>query len=160
MYEIERRYLIRLTEPDRLQRAPASKIRQAYLTAVEPAVRVRESEGAYVLTVKSGRGRVRREVEVPLDEESGRALMEMAGRRIVEKTRHRLGRWEIDVFEGKLQGLILAEVELDHPNETVPAPAGIALVREVTDDAAFTNQRLAQLSPPEAAALARWLGRG
>lgn len=164
MTEIERRFLIRITDPAVLQRAEVSSIRQGYLTSVEPAVRVRESERGgeleYTLTIKAGRGVVRQEVEVPVGEEAARTLMGMAEQRVLEKVRHHVGRWDIDVFGGKLTGLILAEVELDHVHEVVPAPAGLELVREVTDDAAFTNQRLALLSTAEAAALARWVGRG
>ena len=129
MTEIERRYLARIADPAVLERARVSRIRQGYLSAGEPAVRVRERETdgdfAYTLTVKAGRGVIRREVEVPIDADAGLALMEMAGRRVLEKLRHVVGRWEIDVFQGKLTGLTLAEVELDHPREVVPAPVGL-----------------------------------
>lgn len=149
MLEIERRYLARVVDPASL---PAPRLlRQGYLTSGEPAVRVREDGGRFVLTVKAGRGVVRREVEVDLPSAEGCALLEMAGERVLEKLRHRMGRWEVDVFRGELEGLVLAEIELAREDEPLPPPpSGVELLREVTDDGAFTNQRLAALSETEA----------
>lgn len=153
MIEIERRFLASISDPDAL---PAPRVlRQGYLTAGEPAVRVRDDGGRFVLTVKAGRGRVRREVEVDVPPAEGRALLEMAGERVLEKRRHHAGRWEVDVFHGKLQGLVIAEVELAHEDEALPPPPpGVVLLREVTDDVDFANQRLAALSDIDAR---RWI---
>ena len=157
MFEIERRFLCRITDPRTL--AGASRrhaIRQGYLTTDGPAVRIRDRDGEYFLTIKSGFGRVRREIEVAVDPDAGEALFEMTGNHRLEKVRYVLGPWEIDVFQGKLAGLVLAEIELDDENAPLPPPPpGIALLRAVTDDAAFTNQRLAMLGPEEAGALVR-----
>src|SRR5690606_24167226 len=106
--------------------------------------------------VKSGRGIARDEVELPVDEGRGAALMAMAGDRVVEKDRYLAGRWEIDLFAGKLAGLGIAEVELESEDEPLPPPPpGLVLGREVTDDGRFTNQALAGASPEVAAALIR-----
>lgn len=154
MHEIERRFLARIVDPRALAAAPARALEQGYLSGGEPAVRVRRAGDEWVLTVKSGRGMVRREVEAPLPAEAGEALLELAGPRRLAKRRHRLGRWEIDVFEGALAGLVLAEIELGAADEPLPPPpAAVALVREVTDDGRFVNQVLAGLEPPVAAAL-------
>ena len=157
MVEIERRFLCQIPEPDALRAASRrSEIRQGYLSGGEPAVRIRARDGAYLLTIKAGRGRVRREVEVEVDADAGEALFEMAGDRRLEKVRYVIGRWEIDVYRGPLDGLVLAEVELDAPDEPLPpVPAGVELLREVTDDATFTNQHLAHLAPEEARRLVR-----
>ncbi|HEX9108529.1 MAG TPA: hypothetical protein VF832_14895 [Longimicrobiales bacterium] len=155
MHEIERRFIARVCDAAALAASPSRRLEQGYLAAGEPAVRVRLDGGAWLLTVKSGRGLVRREVEVPLPAEAGAELLDMAPLRLA-KVRHRLGRWEIDVFEEALAGLVLAEVELRAADEpTPPPPSAVMLLREVTDDGRFVNQALAGLDPPAAAALLR-----
>ncbi len=154
MHEIERRFLARIVDPRALAAAPARALEQGYLSAGDPAVRVRRAGDEWVLTVKSGRGLVRREVEAPLPPEAGAALLELAEGRRLSKVRHRLGRWEIDVFQGALTGLVLAEVELGAADESLPPPPrAVHLLREVTEDGRFVNQVLAGLAPPAAAAL-------
>lgn len=157
MLEIERVFLCRIEDEAVLRRAgPASIIRQGYLTERDPAVRVRRRDGAWTLTVKSGAGRVRREVEVAIDAARGTALMEMAGERTVEKARRVAGRWEVDVYRGRFDGLVTAEVELEREDEPLPdPPPGVAIGREVTDELRFTNQQLSRLDEDEARALVR-----
>lgn len=157
MIEIERRFLCRVADEGVLRRARrASLIRQGYLTGGEPAVRIRERDGRHTLTVKAGRGRVRREVELPVEPEAGAELLAMAGERRLEKTRYELDRWEVDVFQGKLRGLVLAEIELEREDERLPEPPeGVVLLREVTEEGRFTNQNLAMLGAGEAARLVR-----
>jgi adenylate cyclase len=50
--------------------------------------------------------------------------------------------WEIDVFLGDNEGLVLAEVELQSDDQTVAYPPWIG--REVTDDARYFNVNLVQ----------------
>jgi CYTH domain-containing protein len=151
MKEIERRFLITRIDPDALARGTAQPIRQGYLATEDPEVRIRARGGEFFLTFKRGEGLVREEIEMPAPDEVGAALLRMAGARAVEKTRHVLGRWEVDVFAGKLAGLLLAEIELEEESEELPPPpAGVALGREVTEDARFRNRRLALLAPDEA----------
>lgn len=154
MPEIERRFLARILEAAALATAPTRELEQGYLSVADPAVRVRRAGNEWILTVKSGRGLVRQEVEAPLPAATGAALLELAGACRISKRRHRLGRWEIDVFEGTLAGLVLAEVELAAADEPLPRPpAAVELIREVTDDGRFVNQVLAGLEPAAAAAL-------
>lgn len=157
MVEIERRFLCRVVDEPALRRAGReSIIRQGYLAVGDPSVRIRQRDGEYVLTVKAGRGRVRREVELAVPPQEGEALMAMTGEHRLEKVRYAVGRWEVDVFGGKLRGLILAEVELEDAHERLPGPPPwLELVREVTDDGAFTNQQLARLGAAEAARFVR-----
>lgn len=65
-------------------------------------------------------------------------------RPLIEKWRHRVlaaGRlWEIDVFAGENEGLILAEVELASPDEPLALPPWAG--REVTGDHRYTNSSL------------------
>lgn len=88
-----------------------------------------------------------------VDPAAGEALLQMAADRMVAKVRHRVGRWEIDVFGGSLEGLIAAEVELERPDEPLPRPPpGLRPGPEVTDEGRWTNQALAHLSPERARA--------
>lgn len=156
MDEIERRYLCGAVETEVLAGADrVQRIRQGYLTQVGPAIRVRQKDDAFLMTVKSGTGLVRREVEWPIPTDVARQLFEIAGARRIAKTRYVLGRWEVDVFEGPLSGLVVAEIELVAPDEPVPShPPGLVLLREVTEDPFLTNRWLAGLEPSEARAFA------
>src|SRR5688500_5993399 len=108
--EIERRFLCRLDDPTVLDAAPRERLVQGYLTRDEPAVRIRSPGGErWMLTVTTGRGRVRREVEIPVPPDAAQVLLEMAGTHRLEQLRHRLGTWEVDLHQGKLAGLVTAE---------------------------------------------------
>jgi adenylate cyclase len=48
--------------------------------------------------------------------------------------------WEVDVFMGDNEGLIVAEIELDDENAAFEKPGWIT--REVTDDGRYTNAAL------------------
>jgi len=150
--EIERRFLCRIDDRHVLDTAPSWSITQGYISNdFGPTVRIRRRDDEFYLTIKSGSGLVRREIEFVVPPGPGGELLELAGDRVVEKTRYQLGRWEIDIFQGKLSGLALAEVELSsETEETPPPPRGLGLIREVTLDPAFTNHRLARLDPEEA----------
>lgn len=72
-------------------------------------------------------------------------LLSVLGGRTLAKSRHA---WHldgrhlaVDVFEGALQGLVLAEVEVDHEGEQPPPPPGA--VADVTHDDRFTGGALA-----------------
>ena len=51
--------------------------------------------------------------------------------------------WEIDVFEGVNQGLVIAEIELDHRDAVFPRPPWAGA--EVSDDARYYNVYLARI---------------
>ena len=71
--------------------------------------------------------------------------------RTVRKTRHSVlngeDTWGMDVFEGKNEGLIVAEVELDSPSATLSIPDWCDT--EVTDDDRFYNQYIAEHPYPD-----------
>ncbi|MCC7465446.1 MAG: adenylate cyclase, partial [Saprospiraceae bacterium] len=48
--------------------------------------------------------------------------------------------WEVDVFLGENIGLIVAEIELEHEEESFALPEWIE--QEVTDDARYYNANL------------------
>ena len=79
--------------------------------------------------------------------------------RELRKTRHRLtddGRtYAVDVFDGTLAGLVLAEVEFETSEELERFPLPGWVVSEVSHDVRFTGGALAALAEGEAAAFLR-----
>jgi adenylate cyclase len=147
--EIERKWLVdRL--PEGFESAPGEEIDQGYLAIEEgeTEVRLRRRAGLYSVTVKSAGGLVRGEYEAELVETQFVALWPATEGRRVEKTRHLLGAdsgetIELDVFRGSLAGLIVAEVEFGDVDAAQRFVAPEWFGREVTEDRAYRNQRLA-----------------
>lgn len=147
--EIERKYLIdRL--PDGLDAWPSRPIEQAYL-CTDPVVRVRQDGDSFYLTYK-GRGLMaREEYNLPLTEEAYCHLLAKADGNILTKMRYRIPlegtglTVELDVFSGKFDGLVLAEVEFPDQEtaESFTPPEWFG--REVTFTGEYQNSRLSQL---------------
>ena len=55
--------------------------------------------------------------------------------------------WEVDEFHGHLEGLVVAEVELDDENAAVEMPPFVG--REVTGDERYYNSNLCKQGKPE-----------
>jgi adenylate cyclase len=155
MVEIERQFLCGTVTADALAHADRRyRIRQGYLTEVGDSIRVRLMDDVYLMTVKTGLGLVRNEVEWEIPAEVGIQLFEVAADRVIEKTRFVLGPWEIDLFSGPFEGLVVAECELERPDQPLPPfPEGIPIVREVTEDRRYTNRQLALMDERQARAL-------
>lgn len=60
------------------------------------------------------------------------------------KRRHRVGAFTVDVFEGPLAGLVLAECEASNRMAAMRVDVPEWCVREVTDEAAYTGGELAR----------------
>ena len=147
LMEIERKFLFDELPGDA---GSEQRIEQGYLAITNDGteVRVRRWPDGQVLTVKHGTGEVRIEVELSLDEEQFSELWPLTEGRRVTKTRWHapIGdlEWDLDVFEGSLEGLRIAEVEF--PDEAAAEafeepPDWIG--REVTEDPRYANERLA-----------------
>ena len=114
-------------------------------------VRVRSYGDRATLTVKSRAAGMRRdefEYEIPLDDAA--ALLKLCGEMVITKTRHIvpwLGHnWEVDVYHGVLEGVVIAEIELTSETAVFERPSWVGA--EVTGDARFKkinllNERLA-----------------
>lgn len=149
--EIERKFLV-INDGWRRSAGPGQALRQAYVAQEEHAsVRVRLSNDRAWLTLKSARiGIMRDEFEYEISLADARdMLVRLCPGPVIEKTRYRVphgGRiWEVDVFAGSAEGLVMAEVELPSPDEPLDLPAWVG--REVTDDLRFRNSSLAFHSP-------------
>ena len=151
-YEIERKFL---TTSQSWQSAVSkvSDIRQAYLATTQSAsVRIRIKDGAKAfLSVKSAEaGLSRLEFEYPVPVDDAEALFALRVGHVVEKRRHIVvaggHRWEVDVFRGVHEGLIMAELELDEAQQQFPRPDWLGA--EVTHDQRYYNASLAMHGLP------------
>lgn len=143
--EIERKYLVKA---DLWRPAGAGVLyRQGYLSSVkERVVRVRIAGTQGFLTVKgltTGIKRLEFEYPIPLADASS-MLDGLCERPLIEKTRHRErfgGRgWEIDVFHGENDGLVVAEVEIAAADERIELPPWAGA--EVSNDPRYFNSNL------------------
>ena len=147
-FEIERKFLVRKL-PDDLTSYPSAEISQGYLVSLDDGlqVRLRKSGERHSLTYKRGIGNVREEREVELTAEQFVALWPATeGKRLV-KTRHEIPGGdrivEIDVYHGRHEGLVVAEVEFDTEEAAKDFRPPAWLGDDVTGDPRYSNQLLA-----------------
>jgi CYTH domain-containing protein len=152
--EIERKFLV-AEPPTDIERWPSTAIEQGYLALDEDGteVRVRRRDGRTWLTVKSGAGRVRVEEEIEIEPERFERLWTLTEGRRIAKTRYELDAGdglvlELDVYEGQLGGLVVAEVEFGSEEAAEAFTAPDWLGPDVTEDARYKNQRLARDGAP------------
>ena len=142
--EIERKFLVDKRKLRGLKFISEEKISQGYLSR-HPTVRVRLTDERGYLTIKSStRGISRQEFEYEIPIDDAKQLLAMCGRNVLKKYRRKIfygGHvWEIDFFAGKHAGLIVAEVELKSPNESIKLPDWIT--KEVSNDSRYFNSNL------------------
>ena len=141
--EIERKFLVhkdRFHIPEN-----GKKLIQGYIWSdPEKSLRIRISDKQAFLTIKAGIDILKRsefEYEIPLSD--AKELLSMCDAKI-EKTRylipHKSHTWEVDVFHGLNEGLIVAEIELASADEQLNLPDWIA--QEVSDDSKYLNVSL------------------
>jgi len=144
--EIERKFLVDEV-PRGLDIGSRDEIEQGYLALGESQVRLRRQGDRTLLTAKRGRGMTREEVEVALEPDAFEELWPLTEGRRLEKTRltSKAGdsTVEIDVYRGRLTGLIVAEVEFDDADSARAFSPLPWFSRELTGDPLYSNQRLA-----------------
>ena len=147
--EIERKFLI--TNPlFNYYTYPFHTIEQGYL-CTEPVVRVRREDDTCYLTYKSKGLLSREEYNLPLTKESYDHLISKADGNIISKKRYFIPiegtelTIEFDVFEGKFEGLMLAEVEFETVEEAEAFTPPEWFGRDVTFSGEYQNSRLAGL---------------
>jgi CYTH domain-containing protein len=147
--EIERKFLVKGDFYSLANRKV--KIVQAYLSAVpERSVRVRLKDDSAFLTIKgqaNENGFSRAEFEYPIPVKDAEEIINLC-EGIIEKERYYVPSgehiFEVDVFHGAHEGLIIAELELQSENETFEKPDWID--REVTGNKQYYNSWLARHS--------------
>ena len=158
--EIERKYLISRPDERALESRPSCErvdIVQTYLRSEDPAeerrIRRRGSRGSYVyfMTRKRKAGGIRRvEIEERLSRREYIALLAEADPdyRPIRKERYCLSEnglyYEIDVYP-EWKDKALMEVELHSEGQAIVFPEGIDVIREVTEDPAYSNHALARI---------------
>jgi len=143
--EIEHKYLVKDSSYVEMA-CDKSEIKQGFLSRdPERTVRVRIRDDKGYITIKgkgSGPAHPEYEYEVPL--EDAMEMMALCVPPIIEKTRyivlHEDNRWEVDEFHDKLQGLVLAELEVASEDYRFPLPPFIG--KEVTGDRRYYNSQL------------------
>ena len=128
MKEIEYKFLIDKKKWLELEKPEPQLIVQGFITKTkEKTVRVRIKNNQAFLTIKGptkGITRTEFEYEIPLEDAT--ALLEEFTDKQIRKNRYEIKiehhTWEVDVFEGHLTGLIIAELEVESENELFILP--------------------------------------
>ena len=149
MEEIERKFLV--TNTDFISESNSNnRIVQGYLNS-DPSrtVRVRIKGEQGFLTIKgkgNASGTTRFEWEKEIDVAEAESLLLLCEKGIIDKIRYEIlvGKhtFEVDVFSGENQGLVMAEVELSEENEFFEKPKWLGI--EVTGDKRFFNSYLSE----------------
>lgn len=152
--ETERKYLVH-TLPD-LTQAKHAQIVQGYLAvdADGTEVRLRRKGESYFLTVKTGEGVSRGQIEREITESQFNAFWPATEGKRLEKERYELPYQdhliELDLYRGALEGLQVAEVEFDTESRSAAFTPPDWFGREVTMETAYKNHYLALHGRPHA----------
>ncbi len=144
--EIEHKFLIK--NNDWVEHVDkSSEYKQGYLISDDKrSIRVRISNNTAWLNIKSASiGTLRQEYEYEIPLEEGKEILNtLCEKPMIEKIRHfvpyKQHLWEIDVFSGDNEGLVVAEVELSKVGEAFEKPPWLG--NEVTDDIRYYNNQL------------------
>ena len=143
--EIERKFLVK----GGFEKAALGCVHvvQGYLSSdPQRIVRVRLKGEKGYLTVKGPGALNRFEWEKEISADEAEALLSLAEPGIVDKTRYLVpagdGRhtWEVDVFHGDNEGLVVAEIELSSDDDPFDRPDWLG--EEVTGDPRYYNSSL------------------
>ncbi len=146
--EIERKFLLK-SDGWRVQADNGVVMRQGYLSAIsltieqKSSVRIRLAGGRASLNIKGATlGVTRQEYEYPIPLNDAHELLDtLADGPLIEKTRYHVKyeahTWEIDVFAGDNEGLVVAEIELASEDEAFAKPSWLG--EEVSADARYYN---------------------
>lgn len=147
--EIERKFLV-THEGWRSASSSVRRLKDGLVGRFERGkVRVRLDDERAWLTVKGPRtGIARPEFEYEIPQADAEAMLQQVCTGcLIEKDRYCVPyaglTWEVDVFQGPLSGVVLAEVELGSEDEALDIPDWVG--REVTGDLRFRQSTLLEL---------------
>ena len=141
--EIERKFLI-LNQDWQEHVGAEVHIAQGYLASNEfSSTRIRIQDDKANINIKSatlGISRTEFEYVIPVDD-AQQMINDLCVKPVIEKTRyfvrHNKHTWEIDVFSGDNEGLIVAEIELSSTDVAFETPSRMG--EEVSNDARYYN---------------------
>ena len=144
--EIERKFLVideKLVLPEK-----GKKVIQGYLsTSGNCTVRIRKADDKGFITIKGKTGESmmsRYEWEKEIPEHDAEELLQLCGSDILNKTRYDIfymgHKFEVDIFHGENEGLIVAEIELNDESDFFEKPEWLGA--EVTMDKRYYNSHL------------------
>ena len=128
MKEIEHKYLVDKDKWRQISKPEPQLIVQGFLhSSVNKTVRIRIKNNRAFLTIKGktiGITRSEFEYEIPVKdaEEMFKNLIDKQIRKLRYEIKIGAHIWEVDVFEGQLQGLVMAELEVESENEQFELP--------------------------------------
>lgn len=145
--EIERKFLV--SDTAFLQGLQGTRCRQGYIaTHNGTAVRLRViGERAFITLKGQSEGISRAEYEYPVPVQDAEAMLDgLCDPPLIEKTRylveHQSMTWEVDVFSGDNNGLIVAEIELEAESQSFEKPPWLG--EEVSHDPRYFNFNLSR----------------
>lgn len=144
--EIERKYLVHHEQWDSFNKPTGQLYRQGYiLKDPNKTIRVRVTDTSAYLTIKGASvGATRTEFEYEIPKEEAIELLDNFAVSELSKIRYKILHteklWEVDVFLGTNEGLIVAEIELLSEDEAYEIPEWISV--EVTGDNKYYNSNL------------------
>lgn len=145
--EIERKFLV--NDLSFLKNENGMRYSQGYIpTSGNPGLRVRIAGKRAFITLKSdvSPDGVRHEFEYDVPVKDAEEMIELfCTKPIIDKVRYKIKYdgmiWEVDVFDGENEGLVIAEIELEDKDQKFKKPQWIGT--EVTAYERYCNSRLA-----------------
>lgn len=154
IYEIERKFLMKPLVAESLLEKLGIKYKKEFIEQyyITPYSRMRQKGNLYIYTFKSGEGIVREEREKEISQkEYKKHSQEMIGR-VIKKRRYSF-EWdsliyELDIFEGSLEGLVYLEIEFESEDEArayqLSKPFDTLLYRDITLEKNMSNYALSR----------------
>lgn len=141
--EIEYKFLVDKAQWDLIDKPEPELIVQGFLSKDENlVVRVRIKGTRGYLTIKgksNGISRTEFEYEIPVSD--AKEILKEFTEKYIQKYRYEIqngdNTWEVDVFEGNLEGLILAELEVASLDEEFDRP--IWVTEDVSTNSEYFN---------------------
>lgn len=153
--EIERKFAVK-NIPDFLEKCPKSEIEQGYL-CIKPTVRIRKEDKKYTLNYKWKQKGIDEKIAIQnieytmlLTKENYEILRNKIENNMIIKDRYKINIEnklvvELDVFHGKLEGLIIAEVEFKDLIQAENFIKPIWLGKDITFDKRYDNTVLSKV---------------
>ena len=143
--EIERKFVVK--KIPNVEIKYSHYIKQGYIISDrQKVIRVRQKKDDFFITIKGNKTGISRfefEYKIPKND-ADQLFKNFCKAGVIEKTRHYIEHkghtWELDVFHGENEGLIVAEIELKSERETFSVPDWVD--KEVSHQEKYFNMNL------------------